>query len=124
MNWRRPILLACAMAVIQVFCYGAQDAAPPAAGAPHEFQMTAKKYEFDPGTITVKKGERVKLVITALDKDHGFKIKEFGVEQVLKKGEPTTVEFTADKAGEFPFVCSKFCGFGHGKMKGKLVVEE
>jgi cytochrome c oxidase subunit II len=101
----------------------AQDA-PPASGAAHEFQMTAKKYEFDPGTITVKKGEKVKLMITALDKDHGIKIEAFSVEQVLKKGVPTTVEFTADKAGEFPFVCSKYCGFGHGKMKGKLVVEE
>jgi len=123
MNWRRAILFTCAMAAISAFCLAAQDA-PPAAGAPHEIQMTAKKYEFDPGTITAKKGERVKLVITALDKDHGIKIEAFSVDQILKKGVPTNVEFTADKAGEFPFVCSKFCGFGHGKMKGKLVVEE
>jgi cytochrome c oxidase subunit 2 len=101
----------------------AQDA-PTAAGAVREIQMTARKYEFNPATITVTKGEQVKLVITALDKDHGIKIEAFGVEQVLKKGVPTTVEFTADKAGDYPFACSKFCGFGHGKMKGKLVVEE
>ena len=67
---------------------------------------------------------RVKLVITANDKDHGIKIEALNIEQILKKGAPTTVEFIADKVGEFPFVCSKFCGFGHGKMKGKLVVEE
>ena len=38
--------------------------------------------------------------------------------------EAATIEFTADKAGTFPFQCSNFCGFGHGKMKGKLIVEE
>jgi cytochrome c oxidase subunit 2 len=101
----------------------AQDA-PTAAGAVREIQMTAKKYEFDPATITAKKGEHLKLVITALDKDHGFEMEALSVKQELKKGVPTTIEFTADKAGEFPFKCSKFCGFGHGKMKGKLVVEE
>ena len=94
--------------------------APQAAGS--EIKMTAKKYEFDPNVITVKNGERVKLVITALDHDHGFKLEGFKIDQILKKGTPTTIEFTADKVGTFPFQCSHFCGIGHGKMKGKLVV--
>jgi cytochrome c oxidase subunit 2 len=94
------------------------------APAVHEIQMTARKYKFDPDVITVKKGEVVRLVITALDRKHGFKLQEFGIDQVLLKGTPTTIEFTADKAGTFEFKCSVFCGFGHGKMKGKLVVEE
>ena len=90
----------------------------------HEIQMTAKKYEFNPNVITVKKGERVKLVITALDHEHGFKLGAFDINQPLKKGTPTTIEFTADKAGTFPFQCSHFCGMGHGRMKGQLIVEE
>ena len=101
--------------------------APAAAGAAteaHEIQVTAKKYEFSPNPITVKKGEHVKLVITALDHDHGFKLEAFNINQKLQKGEATTIEFTADKAGTFPFQCSNFCGLGHGKMKGKLVVQE
>jgi cytochrome c oxidase subunit 2 len=85
--------------------------------------MTAKKYEFNPATITVKQGQHVKLVITATDREHGFKIAELNVEQRLPKGVPTTIEFTADKAGTFPFECSVVCGLGHHKMKGKLVVE-
>ena len=90
----------------------------------HEFTMTAKKYEFDPGVITVKKGEKVRLIITATDRDHGIKIEGYDINQVLKKGDPTTIEFTADKAGTFEFKCSVYCGKGHRKMKGKLVVEE
>ncbi|HLW79485.1 MAG TPA: cupredoxin domain-containing protein [Terriglobia bacterium] len=98
----------------------AQDAAPAAT----EIKVTAKKYEFDPATITVKKGQHVKLLITAIDHDHGFKLEAFNIDQKLKKGDPATIEFTADKAGTFPFECSVFCGFGHKKMKGSLVVEE
>jgi len=89
-----------------------------------EIKMTAKKYEFAPNTITVRKGEHVKLVITALDHDHGFKLEAFKINERLKKGAPSTVEFTADQAGTFPFECSHFCGVGHGKMKGKLVIAE
>jgi cytochrome c oxidase subunit II len=90
----------------------------------HEIQVTAKKYEFSPNPIRVKKGEPVKLIITATDHDHGFSLEAFHIKQKLKKGEPTTVEFTPDKAGTFPFKCSVFCGMGHGGMKGTLVVEE
>jgi heme/copper-type cytochrome/quinol oxidase subunit 2 len=32
------------------------------------------------------------------------------------------VEFTADEAGPFPFLCSEYCGDGHDDMKGMLVV--
>ena len=86
-------------------------------------KMMAKKYDFTPDTITVKRGDPVKLVITALDHDHGFKIEAFHINRKLPKGEPVFVEFTADQTGTFPFECSQFCGLGHKKMKGKLVVE-
>jgi cytochrome c oxidase subunit II len=99
---------------------GPTQNAAQAAGS--ETKMTAKKYEFDPNVVTVKNGERVKLVITAVDHDHGFKLEAFKIDARLKKGIPTTVEFIPDKAGTFPFECSHFCGVGHGKMKGKLVV--
>jgi cytochrome c oxidase subunit 2 len=101
---------------------GAQDSTKAGAGA-DTIQVTAKKYEFDPATITVKQGQQVKLMITATDHNHGFKLAAYNIDQKLKKGVATPVDFTADKAGTFPFECSEFCGLGHGHMKGKLVVE-
>ena len=89
----------------------------------HEIKMTAKNYDFDPGVITVKKDEKVRLIITATDRDHGIKLKAFDIDQVLKKDDPTIIEFTASKAGTFEFKCSVYCGRSHGKMKGTLVVE-
>ena len=90
---------------------------------PNEIKITAKKYEFNPSAIKVKQGDHVRLVVTALDHDHGFKLEAFSIDQLLKKGEAVTIEFTADKAGTFPFECSHFCGLGHKRMKGELVVE-
>jgi len=58
------------------------------------------------------------------DHDHGFKLDAFNIDQKVKKGASSTVEFTADRAGTFPFQCSDFCGLGHRKMKGTLVIEE
>jgi cytochrome c oxidase subunit II len=95
----------------------------PAVGT-REIEVTAKRYEFNPNEITVKKGEHVKLVITALDRDHGFKLEAFGIDQKLLKGAATTIEFTPDRAGTFPFQCSNYCGMGHRRMKGTLTVEE
>lgn len=88
-----------------------------------EIAMTAKKYEFSPSEIRAHPGETIRLVITALDRKHGFKLDAFGIDRQLPKGEAVTIEFTANQAGTFPFKCSKFCGFGHGKMKGELIVE-
>ena len=86
-------------------------------------RMTAKKYEFQPGAIKVKKGDHVKLIVTALDRDHGFKLEAFHIDEKLEKGKAVEVEFTADQAGTFPFQCSHVCGMGHRKMKGELIVE-
>jgi cytochrome c oxidase subunit 2 len=97
----------------------AQDTSPAA----DQVKMTAVKYDFDPSVVRAKKGEHVQLVITALDRDHGFKLEAFHIEQKLPKGVPVTVEFVADQPGTFPFQCSVFCGMGHKKMKGQLIVE-
>jgi cytochrome c oxidase subunit 2 len=92
--------------------------------AVHEIQMTLRRYEFSPGSLRVRKGERVKLVMAATDHDHGFKLDDFNVNQKIPKGTTVVVEFTADKAGTFQFHCSNVCGLGHRNMKGTLVVEE
>ncbi len=101
----------------------AKDAGTGMQGA-HEIQVTLRKYEFNPGSLRVRKGEQVKLVMTAVDHDHGFKIDDFNINQKIPKGTTVVVEFTADKTGTFQFRCSNVCGLGHRNMKGTLVVEE
>ncbi len=88
-----------------------------------EFNITAKKWQFEPSVITVNKGDKVRLVVKSIDVSHGLIISEFGINQELEPGETKIIEFTADKIGTFSFFCSVYCGSGHGEMKGSLIVK-
>ncbi len=88
-----------------------------------EISITAQQWQFTPSTITVKKGDKVKITLTSKDVTHGFNLPAYGINEQIQKDKNTVVEFTADKAGTFPFACAVFCGSGHGKMSGTLVVE-
>ncbi len=93
-------------------------------GNVREIQMTAKQFEFIPSTITVKKGDTVKLIVTSIDVHHGLAIPQFGVNLNLPPHVPETVQFVADKAGQFSFYCDVYCGAGHRGMRGTLIVTE
>jgi cytochrome c oxidase subunit 2 len=92
-------------------------------GEPRKITVTAKKYEFSPSRIELTVGETVEITFESEDTKHGFVCKELGIEKVIfKKGEPATITVKAEKPGTYAFKCAKFCGFGHGKMKGEIVV--
>lgn len=95
-------------------------AGPAAAGT---YQITASKYEFTPAEITVDEGETVVLELRSTDVEHGLEIKELKVSvEIPKSGEPVRTEFVAKKPGTFSFKCSEYCGSGHSRMKGRLIV--
>ena len=88
----------------------------------NEIRITAKRYEFVPNKITVHKGEKVRLIVTSQDVDHGFAIDALKIEKKISAHSHETIEFTPTKEGKFQFYCSDFCGDGHDKMKGELIV--
>lgn len=94
----------------------------PSQGEVKEFKMTAKQFQFEPATIEVNKGDKVRLIATSADVPHGISIPEYGINERLDPGKPVTIEFTADKQGTFTAFCSVFCGAGHSNMKGKIIV--
>jgi cytochrome c oxidase subunit 2 len=94
---------------------------PPAT---REIKVTARKFEFIPKTITARRGERIKLIITSEDVEHGFALKEFGLNETIKAKQTKVVEFTPDREGKFTFACSVFCGDGHEDMTGELIVSD
>lgn len=87
-------------------------------------RINAKKFEFSPNTITLKKGEPVVFELSSEDRTHGFKLKDFGIRAEVKPSEPTRLRFTPDKTGDFTFSCDVVCGGGHAGMFGKLVVTD
>ena len=88
-----------------------------------EFKITARQFAFEPSTIEVNKGDKVKLIVTSIDVPHGFAISEYKINKMLEPNKPVAIEFTADKQGTFPFFCSIICGTGHISMKGELIVK-
>ena len=96
---------------------------PAAASEPRVIDVVAKRFAFEPARIEVTEGERIRLVVTSADGVHGVGIKKFRVEKTVPRGgTPITIDFVASAAGEFPILCSEYCGNGHEEMKGKLVV--
>ena len=90
---------------------------------PREIPVVAKRYSFEPTRIEVKEGEHVRLVVSSEDGVHGVEIKKFHVsKKVPRGGENVTIDFVASTPGEFPIICSEYCGKGHEAMKGTLVV--
>jgi len=92
------------------------------AGEEQVIHVTAKKFEFTPNEITLKKGVPVTIEITSLDRDHGFKVPELGVRADVKPGETTRVRIVPDRVGRFEFRCDVFCGSGHEDMSGEFNV--
>jgi cytochrome c oxidase subunit II len=87
------------------------------AQGPRRIEITAKRFDFAPGEITLKKGEPVVLVLKSTDVPHGVRFKELGIETKISKGKDSSeLAFTPNKTGTFVGHCAVFCGSGHGKM--------
>jgi cytochrome c oxidase subunit II len=134
--------LLCGMAL---FAIGSVLAAAPhqegSAPSAQVIEMTGDKYAFAPAEIHVKKGTRVLIKYHSVDKEHGIKLDAIpeGAKKgstpglrfegkndtgKIVKGADGTIEFVAEQTGTYKFECSIFCGLGHGRMKGKVIVEE
>jgi cytochrome c oxidase subunit 2 len=86
-------------------------------------QITAKKFEYSPSSITLKKGEPVMLELVSLDRVHGFNAPDFGLRTDVKPDANVRLRFVPDKTGRFEFHCDVFCGAGHEDMTGEIIVE-
>ena len=103
-----------------------QEPAPETGVGPKTFEVVARRFEFEPSTIEVTEGDRVRLLVRSADGPHGVEIKQFKVKKAVPRAKPgdspVTIEFVASLAGTFPILCSEYCGNGHDDMKGTLVV--
>ena len=104
--------------ILAVGLIAATVSSPIASGqeAPQRIEITAKRFNFTPGEITVKKGQSVVLVLKSMDVEHGLNIQDLGVDMKVKAGKTAQVTFTPDKTGDFVGHCTQFCGPGHGSM--------
>jgi cytochrome c oxidase subunit 2 len=89
------------------------------------FEITASRYVFEPDRIEVQQGDRVRLILRSADTVHGLAIDGYDVKVAIPRGgEEVSVEFMAHRSGMFRMKCSEYCGSGHRRMQGRLVVTE
>jgi len=99
---------------------GARTDEPP----PRVIEITAKRFEFSPATITLKKGETVTLRLRSEDVTHGFFQRALKLSAAIESGQTVDVTLTPQAAGRFLTICDHFCGAQHGNMHMNIVVEE
>ncbi len=87
-----------------------------------EFSVSARQWTFEPTQIVVNQGDLVKLKLKTLDIQHGFQIREFGVEEALNPGEEVTVEFIANRKGTFTYRTHIISGRPSSGMFGQFIV--
>jgi cytochrome c oxidase subunit 2 len=85
-------------------------------------RVVAKRFDFTPNKIQLKKGVPVVLEFTTLDVPMGFNLPDFKVRTDILPDKVSRVRLVPDKTGTFDFVCDIFCGSGHESMEGTIVV--
>jgi len=89
---------------------------------------TLVRSHINPERITVNKGDEVTWYLTNLeraqDETHGFTVDHYNVHASLEPGKTSTVKFTADLEGVFPYYCTEFCSALHLEMMGYLMVKD
>ena len=105
---------------------GLASAASYVAAQPQEkvIRIDAKRFDYTPGELTLKKGQPVILELTSRDVLMGFNLPDFNLRADIIPDKVTRVRFVPDKTGSFTFLCDIFCGTKHEEMNGRVTVVE
>ena len=79
-------------------------------------------WEYLPKEITVPAGSKVTFYVTSPDVQHGFKIQNTNANFMVIPGQVSKLTITFDEPGTYNFICTEYCGSGHGVMYGAVIV--
>jgi len=74
------------------------------------------------GHLTLEKGRRAQLDITAKDVLHSFWVPELYQKQDAVVGQHNKIVVTPTRIGTFPVICTELCGLGHSIMRSRVEV--
>lgn len=87
-------------------------------------KITARRFEYTPREVTLKKGVPVILELTTEDILMGFNAPDLGVRADIVPGRTVRLRVVPTKVGKVDFLCDVFCGSGHEEMNGLITVVE
>jgi cytochrome c oxidase subunit 2 len=112
------------MALLSGVAFNAAPQDPITATAPREIVIVAKRFAFEPASIEVTEGERIRLRVSSADGVHGLQVRKLRINRLIPRGgQAVTIEFVAPAPGSYEILCSEECGDGHDTMTGRLIVE-
>jgi len=124
MSRRAIAAAALAAAVLAASMFLSSGLAALSADAARVIKISAKRYEYTPKEITLKKGQPVVLQLTTEDRSHGFSIPALNLRADIARNKVTELKFTPQSTGDLNFYCDVFCGDGHDDMSGKFKVTD
>lgn len=74
--------------------------------------------------LKLRKGETYRLHMSSMDLQHGFSLQPLNMNFQVTPGYDHVLTLTPTSSGEFTVVCNEFCGIGHDRMIGKILVED
>lgn len=94
---------------------GGELVAPP----PGDVPLLARRFEFWP-PLELEAGRTYRLHVASTDTVHSVAVD--GREVLLVPGETRVLAVTPAVPGRLPLLCNEYCGLGHNRMRGMVVV--
>lgn len=120
---RHPYLIAASAACLMLAAIFVPLPASASVPQAHTLYVSARTFAFEPGTLSIHRGDTVTIHLESLDAVHGLYLDGYDVNLVAEPGASATATFVADREGKFKFRCSVACGALHPFMIGELNVE-
>jgi cytochrome c oxidase subunit 2 len=93
----------------------------PPAGS--DIYLLARQFMWYP-ILEMEKGKTYRLHFSSIDVLHGFSLYPLNMNFTVYPGYDYVATITPTDAGEFSVLCNEFCGIGHHRMVGRLIVKE
>lgn len=94
--------------------------AQPAPGT--DIYLVARMWSWYP-VLKLQQGETYRLHLSSMDLQHGLSLQPLNINFQALPGYDHVITLTPTTSGEFTIVCNEFCGIGHDRMIGKILVE-
>lgn len=92
----------------------------PAPGT--DIYLVARMWSWYP-VLKLREGETYRLHMSSADLQHGFSLQPLNINFQVIPGYDHVITLTPTSSGEFTIICNEFCGIGHERMIGKILVD-
>jgi heme/copper-type cytochrome/quinol oxidase subunit 2 len=84
----------------------------------------AVQWSYEPGTLRLRTGVPYRFRMMAIDVSHGASLQLGAGSQIIRLRRNALVEreLTFTRPGEYLLYCTLYCGIGHDRMSGRIIV--